>query len=39
MLIFSDGDHCIYNHAEDKHNLIGDWVFDKLNAHAAEVDG
>jgi alpha-beta hydrolase superfamily lysophospholipase len=39
MLIFSDGDHCIYNHAEDKHNLIGDWILDRLKAHLPEVNG
>jgi alpha-beta hydrolase superfamily lysophospholipase len=33
MVIFSDGDHCVYNHADDKHNLIGDWVAARLSAH------
>ncbi len=31
MVVFSDGDHCVYNHADDKHNLIGDWVRDRLS--------
>jgi esterase/lipase len=31
MIIYSDGDHCVYNHSVDKHNLIADWVFDRLN--------
>ncbi len=26
MVTFSDGEHCIYNHPEDKHDLIGDWI-------------
>jgi esterase/lipase len=32
MVIYSDGDHCIYNHSDDKHNLISDWVLDRLSA-------
>ncbi len=32
MVIFSDGDHCVYNHADDKHNLISDWISDRLGA-------
>jgi len=35
LVIFSDGDHCVYNHADDKHNLIGDWVRDRLEQAAA----
>jgi pimeloyl-ACP methyl ester carboxylesterase len=30
MVIFSDGDHCVYNHQDDKHNLISDWVSSRL---------
>jgi hypothetical protein len=32
MVIYSDGDHCVYNHSDDKHNLIADWVADRLGA-------
>jgi len=32
MVVFSDGDHCIYNHADDKHALIGDWMASRLAA-------
>jgi alpha-beta hydrolase superfamily lysophospholipase len=32
MVIYSDGDHCVYNHSDDKHNLISDWVADRLSA-------
>jgi alpha-beta hydrolase superfamily lysophospholipase len=32
MVTFSDGDHCVYNHADDKHNLIADWMSDRLAA-------
>ena len=32
MVIYSDGDHCVYNHADDKHNLISDWVSSRLIA-------
>lgn len=30
MVVYSDGDHCIYNHSDDKHALIGDWVASHL---------
>jgi alpha-beta hydrolase superfamily lysophospholipase len=33
MVIYSDGDHCVYNHSDDKHNLISDWVSHRLSAH------
>lgn len=32
MVVYSDGDHCIYNHPDDKHALIGDWVTSRLEA-------
>ncbi|MHB8530898.1 MAG: alpha/beta hydrolase family protein [Caulobacteraceae bacterium] len=32
MVIYSDGDHCVYNHSDDKHNLISDWISDRLTA-------
>ena len=32
MVIYSDGDHCVYNHSNDKHNLISDWLSDRLSA-------
>jgi len=30
MVVFSDGDHCIYNHREDRDALITDWVRSRL---------
>ncbi len=30
MVVFSDGDHCVYNHQDDKHDLISDWVASRL---------
>ena len=30
MMTFSDGDHCVYNHLDDRNNLISDWVADRL---------
>jgi alpha-beta hydrolase superfamily lysophospholipase len=30
MVVYSDGDHCVYNHSDDKHNLISDWILDRL---------
>lgn len=32
IVVFSDGDHCIYNHAADKHAIIGDWMRSRLAA-------
>lgn len=29
LAVFSDGDHCVYNHPHDKHDLIGDWICDR----------
>jgi alpha-beta hydrolase superfamily lysophospholipase len=40
MIMFSDGDHCIYNHADDKYVAIADWVtkgLRKLNHQAAST--
>jgi esterase/lipase len=30
MVVFSDGDHCIYNHRDDRDALIADWVHSRL---------
>jgi esterase/lipase len=30
MVVFSDGDHCIYNHRDDRDALIADWVRSRL---------
>jgi alpha-beta hydrolase superfamily lysophospholipase len=30
MITFSDGDHCVYNHADDKHGAICDWMVARL---------
>jgi alpha-beta hydrolase superfamily lysophospholipase len=30
MVVFSDGDHCIYNHREERDALIADWVRSRL---------
>ena len=30
MVVFSDGDHCIYNHLDDRDALIADWVRSRL---------
>ncbi|MDB5578588.1 MAG: hypothetical protein JWR80_3764 [Bradyrhizobium sp.] len=32
IVVFSDGDHCIYNHSDDKHAVIGDWMASRLVA-------
>jgi esterase/lipase len=31
MVLFSDGNHCIYNHRRDRDNLIADWMLDHFN--------
>jgi esterase/lipase len=30
MAVFSDGDHCIYNHRDDRDALIADWARSRL---------
>jgi alpha-beta hydrolase superfamily lysophospholipase len=30
MVVFSDGIHCIYNHEDDKQDLIADWMSSRL---------
>jgi pimeloyl-ACP methyl ester carboxylesterase len=32
MVLFSDGDHCIYNHRSDRDNLVADWMLERLSA-------
>lgn len=36
MEIFSDGDHCIYNHRADRDILIADWMHGQLSAAAPQ---
>ncbi|WP_372984760.1 alpha/beta hydrolase family protein [Microbacterium sp.] len=36
MVIFSDGDHCIYNHKTDRDILVADWMFDRLSSAQEE---
>jgi alpha-beta hydrolase superfamily lysophospholipase len=26
LVVYSDGDHCLYNHPADKHDLIAEWI-------------
>ncbi len=35
MVTWSDGIHCVYNHEDDKQNLIGDWLASRLAAAGA----
>jgi alpha-beta hydrolase superfamily lysophospholipase len=30
MVIWEDGDHCIYNHSDDRNAVLGDWFSDKI---------
>lgn len=36
MVVFTDGDHCIYNHREERDMLIADWMAHRLNSAAAK---
>lgn len=31
VLLWDDGDHCLYNHSFEKHALVADWFADQLN--------
>jgi esterase/lipase len=36
LLIWQDGDHCIYNHWEEKNMAVADWFADRLGqSHAS----
>jgi pimeloyl-ACP methyl ester carboxylesterase len=42
MVVFSDGDHCIYNHRQDRDILMADWICGRLgkgNPLTADLDG
>ncbi|MDE3721927.1 alpha/beta fold hydrolase [Nocardiopsis sp. N85] len=30
MVVFSDGDHCVYNHRQDRDVLVADWMLQRL---------
>lgn len=30
LIIWDDGDHCIYNHTEEKHEIVSDWFRKRL---------
>ena len=34
MLTWEDGDHCIYNHSDEKHCSVADWFSDRLGPTA-----
>lgn len=34
MVVFSDGDHCIYNHKQDRDVLIAEWMRARLSGQA-----
>ena len=31
LVVWPDGDHCIYNHSHEKHLMVGDWLSDQLS--------
>lgn len=35
LVIWEDGDHCIYNHTHEKFSMIADWFTEKLEAGRA----
>ncbi len=30
VVVWSGGDHCMYNHMSEKHTLIADWFWEKI---------
>jgi len=32
IVIWADGDHCIYNHSHEKHSVMADWFHDHLSS-------
>jgi pimeloyl-ACP methyl ester carboxylesterase len=30
LIVWEDGDHCIYNHSHEKHVLVADWFAARL---------
>ena len=34
MIVYSDGDHCIYRHKQDRDMLMSDWMREKLGGHS-----
>jgi dipeptidyl aminopeptidase/acylaminoacyl peptidase len=30
LMVWDDGDHCLYNHAHEKHGLVADWFRERL---------
>lgn len=36
MVLFSDGNHCIYNHLADRDNLIADWMLEQLSTSSSD---
>ena len=34
LLIWADGDHCIYNHPHERNSIVSDWFCEKLGATA-----
>ena len=38
MVVFSDGDHCIYRHKQDRDILISDWMRARLSGQSSPED-
>jgi alpha-beta hydrolase superfamily lysophospholipase len=34
LVVWDDGDHCIYNHSDEKHALVADWFCDAMRRRA-----
>jgi dienelactone hydrolase len=39
LLIWEDGDHCMYNHSDEKNMVVGDWFCRHLAGSASSRDG
>jgi pimeloyl-ACP methyl ester carboxylesterase len=35
LMVWDDGDHCLYNHAHEKHCLVADWFRERLEGGPA----
>ena len=39
VLLWDDGDHCLYNHSSEKHVLVADWFADQLGTARNAISG
>ncbi|WP_430333956.1 hypothetical protein [Rhodococcus sp. ACT016] len=37
LRVWEDGEHTIYNHAEERNDLVADWFADRLVGYSGEA--